>query len=218
MLLFALSWAAQRHLEAIARARVQGALETILQSTAQALDRWLDDHARALSLVARDPRLIELIEALREVEPTRIALRTAPAQARIRALVGPMARVQEALGFLIIGPNGIDLAADRDSLVGARSPLERQPEFLARVRQGHVGISHPQRAGIPLPNAYGVPTLFAAAPVHDRRGATIAVLALRLDPEQDFSHILQRGRLGASGETYASDAQGRLMSHSRFDR
>jgi len=69
----------------------------------------------------------------------------------------------------------------------------------------------------PLPER-GVPTLFAAAPVHDRRGATIAVLAFRLDPEQDFSHILQRGRLGASGETYAIDAQGRLMSQSRFDR
>jgi hypothetical protein len=61
------------------------------------------------------------------------------------------------------------------------------------------------------------PTMFVGAPVRDPTGAVIAALTFRLDPGQDFTAILQRGRIGASGETYAFDREGRLISESRFD-
>ena len=45
----------------------------------------------------------------------------------------------------------------------------------------------------------------------------VGLLALRVDPQGDFSRILQRGRLGKSGETYAFDQSGRLISEHRFE-
>jgi serine/threonine protein kinase len=38
-----------------------------------------------------------------------------------------------------------------------------------------------------------------------------------MDPEQEFSRILSVARLGASGETYAFDSTGLMISRSRFD-
>ncbi|MCW9002577.1 MAG: ATP-binding protein, partial [Rhodospirillales bacterium] len=47
-------------------------------------------------------------------------------------------------------------------------------------------------------------------------GGIIAVLAFRLDPLGTFSDIMKRGRTGISGETYAFDSEGQMISESRF--
>ena len=56
-----------------------------------------------------------------------------------------------------------------------------------------------------------------AAPVRDSDGVIIGALALIINPDKEFSHILSVERWGASGETYAFDQTGLLISHSRFD-
>jgi hypothetical protein len=40
---------------------------------------------------------------------------------------------------------------------------------------------------------------------------------LRIRPEREFTRILQLGRIGESGETFAIDKNGRMVSNSRFD-
>ena len=62
-----------------------------------------------------------------------------------------------------------------------------------------------------------VVAMFAAAPVKNERGEVIACFGLRIRPEQDFSRMLAAARPGESGETYAIDWQGVLLSRSRFD-
>jgi hypothetical protein len=83
-------------------------------------------------------------------------------------------------------------------------------------------ISPPQISDVALSDPGGSlredqPTMFVGAPVRDSTGAVIAALTFRLDPGLDFTAILRRGRIGASGETYAFDREGRLISESRFD-
>ena len=63
----------------------------------------------------------------------------------------------------------------------------------------------------------GVPTMFVAAPIRDDSFQVVGVLALRIDPEQEFSRILSLGQFGETGETYAFDKEGRMVSNSRFD-
>src|SRR3989304_5286031 len=63
----------------------------------------------------------------------------------------------------------------------------------------------------------GVPTMFVAAPIRDESFQVVGVLALRIRPELEFSRIVALGRFGQSGETYAFDKDGRLVSNSRFD-
>ncbi len=63
----------------------------------------------------------------------------------------------------------------------------------------------------------GVPTMFVCAPIRDDSFQVVGVLGLRIDPIKDFSRILRLGRFGESGETYAFDKDGRMVSESRFD-
>jgi serine/threonine protein kinase len=56
-----------------------------------------------------------------------------------------------------------------------------------------------------------------AAPVWDPYGAVCGALALLINPDTEFSKILSVARPGESGETYAFDQTGLLISRSRFD-
>ncbi|MGC3957038.1 MAG: hypothetical protein QM813_03465 [Verrucomicrobiota bacterium] len=57
----------------------------------------------------------------------------------------------------------------------------------------------------------------AAAPIKDLAGATRGALALIINPDAEFTKILSVARSGDSGETFAFDTAGTLISQSRFD-
>jgi polar amino acid transport system substrate-binding protein len=59
-------------------------------------------------------------------------------------------------------------------------------------------------------------TMIGAFAVRDRSGSPVAILTLRIDPESQFTEILQRGRMGESGESYAFNSAGKMISESRF--
>ena len=59
--------------------------------------------------------------------------------------------------------------------------------------------------------------MFAGAPIRDAAGKPIAALGLRIRPEDQFTKILQVAQFGKSGETYAFDRTGLMLSQSRFD-
>lgn len=63
----------------------------------------------------------------------------------------------------------------------------------------------------------GVPIMLVSAPIRDERMQVTGLLAFQFHPELKFTEILQLGRLGESGETYAFDRQGVMVSNSRFD-
>ena len=56
-----------------------------------------------------------------------------------------------------------------------------------------------------------------AAPVKDNAGRTHGALALIINPDTEFTRILSVARSGESGETFAFDAEGVMLSKSRFD-
>lgn len=56
-----------------------------------------------------------------------------------------------------------------------------------------------------------------AAPIKDAAGETRGALALIINPDAEFTKILSVARSGDSGETFAFDAAGTLISQSRFD-
>jgi tRNA A-37 threonylcarbamoyl transferase component Bud32 len=100
-----------------------------------------------------------------------------------------------------------------------------RPELLtqrraARNAGGRFGTNAPPPNRPGGPNAgrrRGDVTLMqVAAPVRDR-GRVVGALALIINPDKEFSRILSVARSGESGETYAFDQTGLMISHSRFD-
>lgn len=99
-----------------------------------------------------------------------------------------------------------------------------KPELLTKERRAFVNGFGLQRTRFapPMPSEArrrrgDVTMMQVAAPVRDNNGAIVGAIALIINPDREFSRILSVARSGDSGETYAFDQTGLLISHSRFD-
>jgi hypothetical protein len=205
------------------RVEIGEALATVLGTTQQAIRSWATEHRAAAEVWAGSPEMLRLTQELLATARTREALRRSPAQGEIRSWLLPVLQAKRYQGFFIIAPDDSSVASSRDSNLGTPNVLVRERKHeLARLWRGESVITSPQISDVALSDSDASlrkdqPTMFVGAPVRDPTGAVIAALTFRLDPGQDFTAILQRGRIGASGETYAFDREGRLISESRFD-
>ncbi len=107
-------------------------------------------------------------------------------------------------------------------IIPFRPPAAARPRF-ERSEWGRAGRGPPQWAGGGPPSWAGTgPSadlllMQVAAPIHDEAGVVRGALALVIDPEREFTRVLSATRLGKSGETYAFDQTGLMISRSRFD-
>ena len=81
--------------------------------------------------------------------------------------------------------------------------------FLRRLNRSAQTMANHRRGDLTL--------MQVAAPVRDRLDHIVGALALIIDPQREFSRILSVARSGETGETYAFDQSGLLISESRFD-
>jgi eukaryotic-like serine/threonine-protein kinase len=67
------------------------------------------------------------------------------------------------------------------------------------------------------PPARSLTVMQVAAPIKDTNGVTRGALALIINPDAEFTRILSVARSGESGETFAFDPEGVMLSKSRFE-
>lgn len=142
-------------------------------------------------------------------------------QRRLRMELGPLMRSHDYVGFFVADRNKRIIAATTPDLVD-RADVPEFDAFLTRALDGEAVVSPPFASVNVMKDEFGklrtgVPNMFACAPVRDESFQVVAVLALQIRPERKFTQILQLGRIGESGETYAFDKTGLLVSNSRFD-
>ena len=87
--------------------------------------------------------------------------------------------------------------------------------FTDRIGEGEPSVSVPflVRAG----PAQGTRAIMTAGSLVREEGRLPRLLVFTLEPKDEFGHILKVARSGQSGETYAFDSQGRMISESRFE-
>ena len=190
-------------------------LETILATAHQSLAAWVDGNFRSLFALTRSTTVIRETQQLLSLSHQPGALQHDPAQAALRRRVSSDLGTFGRSGFFVIAPDGISLASMRDRNIGTPNPIYRQrPADFARAMRGEAVLVTPMRSDLDATQA----TMFFLAPIRDESGRVIAVMSVRSDPAADFTHMLQFGRAGKSGETYAFDRAGRMISESRFDQ
>ncbi len=202
---------------------VRDEVETVLQANIAALEQWADAQRSAAEFSANHPATRRLVGELAQLADrgtaTARTLLGARAQQELRDRLDPAAAQFGYGGWVLISETGANLASNTDDIVGLRVFANR-PGVQA-VLSGRTMLSPPFRAEIPIPQENidqpGRPTMFVGAPVRGQRDETIAALAFRILPELDFTRVLTVGRIGQTGETYAFDAQGLMVSLSRFD-
>jgi len=194
--------------------RLQGSLRTMLASSASALGQWLEAQANLAAVMAADPRVRRDVEALialaRRTGGDPAALKADSAQAHLREVLAPVVSRQHNAGFFVLDPGGLILARIVDERVGERVVLT-VADAAARVRDGRPVFLAPT-----LKQRFAnVPMAFVMVPLQDASGAAIATFAFRI-PAEEMGEILNASRLGETGETYAVDAEGHMLTESRF--
>jgi len=212
-------------MEGAMKAQLAGTLRTILAANTEALRAWATTVKSQAELAAEDERVRELVDSLLQRAGQQgespVVLLGAPELPALRAQLKPLMDRYGFTGFIVLDTNMVIVASGREQLVGLRSPPGYE-EYFRSTFAGTATVTRPFPSVAMLADARGqlrtgVPTMFAAAPVRARDGTVQAVLGLRLEPNKNFTRILATARSIESGETYAFDRKGLMLSDSRFD-
>jgi signal transduction histidine kinase/DNA-binding response OmpR family regulator len=225
VLVLALGWTAQATLaevERLTRERFDSALPVLLNATHGVLSLWAEQEEAAVENVAALTEVRVAAQALLSAPREPETLRNAPALAELRRLFVLRSRGPEDLGFFIVAPDRVSVASMRDENLGTRNFIaDEYGETLDRVFAGETRFVPPIPSDLPIATEdgelpAGSPVMFFATPVRQQDGSVVAVLAVRvsageLDRFGPFTQMLE------TGETYAFDGQGRLLTESRYE-
>jgi hypothetical protein len=192
-------------------------LQAILETNITTLEFWLEDERASAVSWAEETHLRTMTQSLNAQASDPDALQAAPEQARLRELLEPLVDTDDYLGFAIIDTTGLILAASDDRVIGERLMAASQAR-LARVFEQQSAWIAPTWQGQHLDSVAlqeDTTLMGVAASIKGDDGRPLAALLLYIPPEKDFTRILSIARIGASGDTYAFDASGRMLSDTR---
>ncbi len=222
-LVFAGLWV-RGQMEGAMRAQQEDELRTLLRADVAALELWMKSEEDYVESASESPDIqravLELVALADAGKATKAALLVAPEREELETALKPWLDGPEYAGYVVFDKNSEILASNEESLIGLMSPpgyLDIQQEVL---RRGSF-VTHPFPSRAMHTDEWGgkstgVPTMYSVAPVKDGE-KTVAVIGFRIRPQDDFTKILNVARLGQTGETYAFDERGMLLSSSRFN-
>jgi hypothetical protein len=213
-------WVRQR-VEGATRAELASRLQTLLNADVAALQLWFSEkQSDARSLAADMPiqsAIVELAELARSSNANPEALANSAAAQTLQLDLKPLLEAQKYIDYVVVSGDRRILASSHRYLVGRPAPRAYEM-FVGKALRGEVAVSRPFAREATLSQRAEGPTMFVAAPVKARTGAAVAVLGLRMRPEEEFSQIFSVARLGKTGEAYAFDHRGVMLTASRFDK
>jgi hypothetical protein len=186
---------AHRRLRAEVERQVSADLQAVLATAVRGVTGFLADAERLTALVADAPDVRAAATA---------GANGGDPQALVRA-IEPYLRAGRLAGYVVSdGPSVVVAASPELTPVGGKLSPDVYPADEARRRAA-------PRAGLPFRGADGVVHLLIATPI---RGSGLT-LGLAVD-HAELSAPLLAARAGDTGETYAFDAEGVMISRSRF--
>jgi PAS domain S-box-containing protein len=210
-----LGWFATEQIKTKILQDMRNNLENVLVTTTERLEIWVEHRVTLLTQVGTNADVVVGTERLLSVDIDAETLQQSNELAVIRETLEQYEEIL-GLGFFVIDRDGISIGSARDSNIGTRNLIaEQRPDLLRRVFDGESVFVPPISSDVVIDDSSI--SLFVAVPVLSNEGDVIAALTMRLDPVQDFSRVLQFSRVGESGESYAFDQNGTLLSASRFE-
>ncbi len=220
LIVFLAVMAGDRALVASARETNATTLNSVLASTMQRFEEWAVNQERHAAVWAGNELVQQSLEDLLAT-PELSSIAAAPAQLRLRTTLGPWLTEYGFRGFYVLGANGVILSSVRNSDLGQPSPILSLVDT-NRLRAGGAILTRPQIVDAPAldgdPGWTGLGeemAMYVIAPILS--GTSVrGYFALRIDPLAEYSSTFRVGRTGLSGETYAVDRSGRLLSETRY--
>lgn len=203
-------------------ASTENTLTTVLNTTKEALDIWVNDQISKAQFIANKTELTTLTQQLIKAQKRNLKKAKSDIIQRLTAYIQD--HQESEMDYHIILPNGMIIAANNPIDIGNDHVIYRYRNAIFKeILNGVPRFIPPVPSDRPLKGKNNIAeknvpaTLFSAAPIKDSKKNVIAIFAKRSDPKQTLSRITALGRIGTSGETYAFDNNARLLTASRFD-
>jgi len=215
-------------IEATMRDNLRSGLQTLLDVEVAMLKTWFEVQQSNVQSAANSTEIRRLTQLLANEELDMASSEPGEAQPTVHALhrdldrqLSPIMSSHRYTGYILADKTRRILSASDHTLIG-QSEIASFESFMTKAMDGQSTVSAPFRSVSLMKSSGGkyrtdVPVMYSVSPVRDDNFQVIGVLALQIRPEQEFTEILQLGRLGNSGETYAFDRRGLMVSNSRFD-
>ncbi len=223
LLIGAITWWSLERIHARYQQQLADELVAVRDASSRNLELWVENGLLRLQGIAGDPDVVALVQALIEAKNQGQDLQTLPETRRMRERFQRLRNQAGILGFFIIDRSGLSIGSMRNANLNQRNLiLDNRPDLFDRVLAGESVLVPPIPSDVRIQGSAPIrgytvpPTMFFAVPVRDQNGEVVAVLTERLDPAGDFSEIMQIAHVGESGETYAFNHHGAMLSQSRF--
>lgn len=203
-------------LRIVAYPRIQSDLQEVLirnldgigHKQAELVTSWAQERMKNARVVANNPLMIKSAKITKEDKD-------------YADIVQYLEVVKDEYGYkgvLVSNDKGlITVATAEESGVG--SDVSQMDYFKQAIR-GNTFVSNVFPSEIPLINEVGekelgLPTMFVSAPLKDRDGIIIGVVAIRVDVKT-LNDLMLSLKLGKTGETYLVNKDGYMITESRF--
>ncbi|MBE9528449.1 MAG: PAS domain S-box protein [Proteobacteria bacterium] len=222
LLVTIISWFALDRIEARTAHDVGDKLQNTLKITHNAVGHWAVDRISDAHHIVDRPDTVSSVRELIALHSTGVELKKSSALIELRKVVGPVLEEHGFLGFFVVTPDRVNIASMRDANLNETNLLDKNGDYLDRIFMGEDVLVLPTRSDVPLPGVSGElasneSTMFVGVPVLDESGAVIAAFTIRIDPAIYFTRTVQMARTGHTGDTYAFNRLGFLVTESRFD-
>jgi serine/threonine protein kinase len=209
-------------IESTMKQNVSEQLQSMLRVEAAMLVNWYESQIDNANVIATDPDIraaaLRIIneDAAGKITPSNLDVEIG----EITTMIRPSLESHEYSGYIIADREGKVIASSHRELIGMEHVSQYEASF-ARVRQGETVVGVPHISVAMLKDESGAlgnrPSMLVCAPIRDNDFHTVGILAMRIEPLKEFSRILKLGWVGRTGETYAINREGTLVTSSRFD-
>ncbi len=205
--------------------RAQG-LPALLEAKTKALEYFIAERRADAERIARDPRLsaltIDIARRAGRAPAALDALCHGEDADAWRALLAPALHDERIVAANAVLRSGRIVASTLPSNCGARAQPRTAAPPLDRVFGGRTQFIRPFASDPTLvaarPYLGSRPLAWVETPLRDASGSVVAALGFATFVDGDFQSILTAARPGDTGEAYAFDENGVLLSEVRFTR
>ena len=225
LLLAIVAYTVRQSISDTMKGNLKSELTTLLNVEVAMLSSWLELQESQAEMLSNGLRLRQLVYQLVGKGPAAAAptkgVDPATVQEQIRIELLPAMTSYEYTAFYICDRSRKVISASNAELIGLQELADFDPYF-SRALEGETFVSPPFSSHSATRDEKGrlqsnLPTMAVCAPLRDETFQVIGAIVFRLRPDHEFTRILQLGRSGESGETYAFNKAGMMVSNSRFD-
>lgn len=199
-------------------------LRTVLNADVLALESWIEDFQNSVRFWSRTPEVSDEITYLLSYgncDECIERLQFSPWQDTLTGILKPYLENTRSAGYNIFDLDGYEVASNKRSVIGNQlnrtglnllfKALSGEATFLPPFDPSKLVYDDPN-----LKPIYTEPIVWAGNPVYNRSGKVIGYFGVGRNASEGFSDYIHIAQMGHSGETYAFNEQGVMLTNSRF--